>query len=388
MSTPSSIADFLNRLGPVAVAKLDAYPIKTNVERSVTGDMVNSAFQDFANLVADLLSQKQGVLTFDNTPAAGSSNPVTSAGIAEAITNQIAAALVGYMTQPQVAAAITAALAPYSTTAQTAQQIASAIATALADYSTTAQMQTAITDAINTALAAYDTHAEVVQEISDAIAAALTDYVTGEQMTTAIAAALTDYVTTAAMNTALAGKQDKLTAMGSATKPVYVYADGTLAPCDDYAGGTKVVLNGEDKGGKSISIYAPTGKGNAEQYYGSKTPDAPGWVTPDNAPTEGSGKLVKSGGIFTAIANAVTGAVNTVKTWAEGIFAKIDGYYQTLTAGAAENLVGRGTTPAVISFRPAGGTQDIGTGAASIAKIKGRTDAVNQIVSTPTKILA
>lgn len=60
--------------------------------------------------------------------------------------------------------------------------------------------------------------------------------------------------------------------------------------------------------------------------------------------------------------------------------ANIDGWYSTLTVGAAENLVGRGTTPAVISFRPAGGTQDIGSGAASIAKIKGRTDAWNQSV--------
>ena len=89
-----------------------------------------------------------------------------------------------------------------------------------------------------------------------------------------------------------------------------------------------------------------------------------------------------------ATANTAAEAANSAAAAAEAAAAQIpalvankaniDGWYSAMTVGAAENLVGRGTTPAVISFRPAGGTQDIGTGAASIAKIKGRTDGWNQ----------
>lgn len=60
--------------------------------------------------------------------------------------------------------------------------------------------------------------------------------------------------------------------------------------------------------------------------------------------------------------------------------ANIDGYYSTLTAGAAENLVGRGSVPATYLRRTAGGTADIGSGAAMINKFKGKTLVWNQLV--------
>lgn len=54
------------------------------------------------------------------------------------------------------------------------------------------------------------------------------------------------------------GKQDKIAATGSTTKPVYFSAAGTVAACTDYAGGTALTVNGTSKAGTTASIYAPT----------------------------------------------------------------------------------------------------------------------------------
>ena len=51
--------------------------------------------------------------------------------------------------------------------------------------------------------------------------------------------------------------QTKLPATGSATKPIYVSVAGTIAEASTYAGGTKVTLNGTDKGASTATIYAP-----------------------------------------------------------------------------------------------------------------------------------
>lgn len=61
--------------------------------------------------------------------------------------------------------------------------------------------------------------------------------------------------------------------------------------------------------------------------------------------------------------------------------AQIDGYYGSLTAGTAENLVGRGTTEAeYVNRRTSAGTADIGSGSAAITRIKGRSVVWNQLV--------
>ena len=60
-------------------------------------------------------------------------------------------------------------------------------------------------------------------------------------------------------------------------------------------------------------------------------------------------------------------------------YAKVDGYYAQLTAGAAENLVGRGSVPASFLRRTTGGTADVGTGSAKIAKLMGNSIVWNQI---------
>lgn len=65
--------------------------------------------------------------------------------------------------------------------------------------------------------------------------------------------------------------------------------------------------------------------------------------------------------------------------------ANIDGFYSTLGAGVAENLVGRGSVPAEYTFRTSGGDADLGSGTALIKKLMGRTLVFNQKVYNPTE---
>lgn len=61
-------------------------------------------------------------------------------------------------------------------------------------------------------------------------------------------------------------------------------------------------------------------------------------------------------------------------------YARIDGYYSSLIAGAAENLVGRGSVPALFTFRPTGGNADVGSGTAQIKKLYGNSIVWNQLI--------
>ena len=81
-----------------------------------------------------------------------------------------------------------------------------------------------------------------------------------------------------------------------------------------------------------------------------------------------------------AAAEAATEAAGTID---EKIAEKADkdGYYGGMTVGAAENLVGRGTTDAEYAgVRTSAGTADIGSGSATIARMRGRSFKWNQLV--------
>lgn len=61
--------------------------------------------------------------------------------------------------------------------------------------------------------------------------------------------------------------------------------------------------------------------------------------------------------------------------------AKKDGYYVGMTAGAAENLVGRGdSTSASFLFRTTAGSKDIGTGETRLTAVKGNSLVWNQLL--------
>lgn len=96
---------------------------------------------------------------------------------------------------------------------------------------------------------------------------------------------------------ALAGKQNKVSKLGSTSKPVYVSADGTFAETSTYAGGTAVTLNGSGKGGSTASFYAPTGAGTDGYILKSSGSGAPTWVAQStlsvgSATKDGSGNTI------------------------------------------------------------------------------------------------
>lgn len=68
--------------------------------------------------------------------------------------------------------------------------------------------------------------------------------------------------------------------------------------------------------------------------------------------------------------------------------ANVNGFYSTLGAGVAENLVGRGSVPAEYTFRPSGGNADLGSGTAQIKKLMGRTLVWNQLADIQTNNMA
>ena len=75
----SDIADMATKTELVNYAK------KTDIEGLVTNEELTAAIEDLAT--KSELANKQDKLTFDNTPTEGSSNPVTSGGIYEALQN-------------------------------------------------------------------------------------------------------------------------------------------------------------------------------------------------------------------------------------------------------------------------------------------------------------
>lgn len=53
-------------------------------------------------------------------------------------------------------------------------------------------------------------------------------------------------------------KQDKVSALGATTVPVYISATGVFSQCASYAGGTKLTVNGLDCGASGVSILSAT----------------------------------------------------------------------------------------------------------------------------------
>lgn len=81
-------------------------------------------------------------------------------------------------------------------------------------------------------------------------------------------------------------KQNKVPKLGSSTKPIYTSSEGTFAEGSTYAGGTKVTLNGSDKGAKNASIYAPESAGTKGQFLSANASGTPVWVANPNTDTK------------------------------------------------------------------------------------------------------
>ena len=94
------------------------------------------------------------------------------------------------------------------------------------------------------------------------------------------ASTTTAYTSTLPNNTGTLVSLSGGTAKGSTTKPIYVPNTGIVTECSTYAGGTKVTLNGTDKGASDASFYAPTSVGTSGQYLKSSGSGAPTWDDP------------------------------------------------------------------------------------------------------------
>lgn len=80
-----------------------------------------------------------------------------------------------------------------------------------------------------------------------------------------------------------AGVSSKLgtSTVGSGTQPIYLNA-GVATTCSTYAGGTKLTVNGSNKGGSSAAIFAPTTGGTSGYILKSAgTGSAPVWAELD-----------------------------------------------------------------------------------------------------------
>lgn len=81
-------------------------------------------------------------------------------------------------------------------------------------------------------------------------------------------------------NAASASKLGSST-VGSSTKPIYL-SNGSPTQASTYAGGTKVTLNGSDKGASTASLYAPTNAGSEGNLLKSNGSGSPGWVSSES----------------------------------------------------------------------------------------------------------
>jgi len=159
---------------------------------TVRGDI--SGYYTAAQVDA-LLADKQDDLTFDNSPSAGSTNPVTSGGILIALNGKADAA------------ATTAAIALKANSADVTTALAGKIgsaelASALASYATTANVNAALalkadSATVNSALA--------LKVSSSDLTAALSSYATTASVTASIASATANLATTSALNAAVSG---------------------------------------------------------------------------------------------------------------------------------------------------------------------------------------
>lgn len=100
----------------------------------------------------------------------------------------------------------------------------------------------------------------------------------------------------------------------------------------------------------------------------------------DNAPTEDSDNVPKSGGVFAAIATAFS----NVKQWASDLFAQKDGSYEELNAGSADTINGNSPVTLTRVFGETGGEgTEPGSGIAPISKIAGNVFVYNQLYPSP-----
>ena len=121
-------------------------------------------------------------------------------------------------------------------------------------------------------------------------------------------------LTTNEYNT-LNNKQDKISSLGTTIKPVYFSSDGVVSACLNYAGGTKVTLNGTEHKGTVATMYAPTTAGTSGYSLKSNGSGAPRWA--NEAKVQVSGTISAGAKNNASITLVIT---NTSKPLKKGVW--------------------------------------------------------------------
>lgn len=137
-------------------------------------------------------------------------------------------------------------------------------------------------------------------------------------------------------------------AVGSASKPVYVAANGRVTEGTSYGGGSLVKLNNTSKAGAEAAFYAPTAGGTAGQYLKANgATAAPTWasfvkpeVTWAAGTTAGPTLSVKAtGGTSTAVAvPSASGSASGIVTTGTQTFAGAKTFTQDLTISKSTTI--------------------------------------------------
>ena len=137
------------------------------------------------------------------------------------------------------------------------------------------------------------------------------------------------------------------TALGSTTKPIYLGTNGVVAECSTYAGGTKVTLNGSNKGASTASFYAPTAVGTTGQVLVSAGSGAPAWKDFSTVDLKVSSDIA-------SISKTIT------TSWAELVSATNMASYCTATGTYVVQVSGSGigTSSGIFSWSSGGTTED------------------------------
>lgn len=329
--------------------ELSGYATKSEIEGLVTNEELTSAIADLATKTE--LGQKQDKLTFDNTPTAGSNNPVTSGGVYEALQNLTPTGTVddtvtAESSNPVKSSGIYSFVKAEEENLATKEEIAGFITEdALTDYAKKTELEGLATKseladyATKTELSGYATKSELsdyatkteltdyakTTDIADmATKTELADYAKTEDLgiyatkaelgeyvkDSELATELTNYATKAE----LSQKQDALifdnTPTADSMNPVT--SDGIKKAIDAIPAVTvdASVSQSSQNPVSSNGIYNFVLDQMGDLVTTDQLATKQDILTFDDMPTAGSSNVVKSSGIKTAIDNATTGLVN------------------------------------------------------------------------------
>ena len=153
--------------------------------------------------------------------------------------------------------------------------------------------------------------------------------------------------------------------------------DEKLNVIENPVNGNLVTMNAQgqvtNSGKKTTDFIAtPIDSGSEGEVLSVVSEGNPVWTT-----------VTPTGTADTEMSNTSTNAVQNkvIKGYVDNNFANKDGYYSTLTAGSAENLVGQTVDSEAYLIRPTGGAEnEVANGVASVLGMEGNSCVWNQLV--------